>query len=119
MDVGKPWYHGSPLALEILREGSTMTQWRDLARVFSHKPAIVSIGDDRLIRHNGTLPGYLYVIDEPVGPEDVQPHPRTTMAPGDEWITTRPLRLRLIGTTAPRSEEFLTEADIEALRRMV
>ena len=94
-----------------------MTQWRDLARVFSHKPPIVSISDDRRLQHNGVQPGYLYEIAEPVAPEDVEPHPRTTMAPGDEWLTQRELKLRLIGETTVRPDEFLSEADVEALRR--
>ena len=109
------WYHGSPLRLEVLREGSTITMWRDLARVFSHKPPIVCITDEETLQHNGNRPGYLYRIDEVVGPEDVIPHPRTTMRPGDEWLTTRELRLRLLGETEVRAEEFLTETDIAAL----
>ena len=44
------------------------------------------------------------------------PHPRTTMGPGDEWLITRELRVTLIGTTQPRPEKYLTEADIAAFR---
>ncbi|MGC9349852.1 MAG: hypothetical protein ACP5JG_17060 [Anaerolineae bacterium] len=110
------WYHGSPTELTVLQRGSTITQWRDLARVFSHKPGVVSVSDDRQIRHNGTRPGYLYVIDESVNPNDVRPHPRTTMAPGDEWLTNRELRLRRIAKTTVRPEEFLSYEEIEALR---
>ena len=36
------WYHGSPLVLEVLATDSTITRNRDLARVFSHRPTIVS-----------------------------------------------------------------------------
>ena len=43
-DFNLPWYHGSPLQLKRLRAGSTITQDRDLARVFSHKPSLVSQG---------------------------------------------------------------------------
>jgi len=117
MDDVDTWYHGSPLELTVLHVGSTITQKRELARVFSHKPPVVSVDDDGSIKHNGTQPGYLYIIDEAVQPGDVIPHPRTTMEPGDEWLIERPLRVRLIGTTQPRSEEFLTEADIVALLR--
>lgn len=117
MDDSAPWYHGSPLRLTVLRAGSTITQWRDLARVFSHKPDLVAISDDRRIQHTGTRPGYLYEIAEPLGPEDVTPHPRTTMAPGDEWLTSRELRLRLLTTTVPRSDELLSEDDVNDLRR--
>jgi hypothetical protein len=118
-DYSRPWYHGSPLKLDLLRAGSTMTQWRDLARIFSHRPPIVSISDDRRLQHNGTRPGYLYEIAEPVAAEDVAPHPRTTMGPGDEWLTHRDLRLHLISETTVRSEEFLSDEDVEALKRSV
>ena len=117
MDYTQSWYHGSPFALTVLRVGSTITQRRELARIFSHKPPIVSIDDDGSIKHNGTQPGFLYIIDEDVQPSDVTPHPRTTMGPGDEWLTSRALRVRLIDTTQPRPEEFLTEVEITALRR--
>ena len=30
------WYHGSNKAFEILEEGSTITQWKELAEAFSH-----------------------------------------------------------------------------------
>ncbi|MFO7167915.1 MAG: hypothetical protein DIU80_007775 [Chloroflexota bacterium] len=119
-DPQAPWYHGSPLLLTELRAGSTITQDRDLARVFSHKPAVVSqdVAEDgrRTILHTGEQPGYLYRIAEPVGPEDVRPHPRTTMEPGQEWLTNRPLRLELVERTAPRPEERLTETMLAALR---
>ena len=112
-----PWYHGSPVDLAILRAGSTITQNRELARVFSHKPAIVSISDDGRIRHNGTRPGYLYAISEDVGPGDVVPHPRTTMAPDAEWLTTRELRVRLLCATRPAPEEALTPDELAAIKQ--
>ncbi len=126
-DYTRPWYHGSPYRLDVLLTGSTITQDEDLARVFSHKPPIVSIEDDpaRLaqgelrLRHNGALPGLLYLIDEPIGPEDVYPHPRTTMSPGLEWLTRRPLRLKLLGPVEIRPGELLSEVDIQALMRRV
>ena len=117
IDYSRPWYHGSPAKLEVLRTGSTITQWKDLARVFSHKPPIVSISDEGLIQHSGTMPGYLYEIDEPVTEADVIPHPRTTMGPGDEWLIQRELRVRLIGTTEVREEEWLSPEAFEEMRR--
>ncbi|MBN1934617.1 MAG: hypothetical protein JW934_08120 [Anaerolineae bacterium] len=110
------WYHGSPLQLTVLRQGSTITRDRHLAEVFSHKPEIVSLEDDGTIRHNGTLPGFLYRIDEPVGEDDVYPHPRTTMGPGKEWLTRRDLKLALIGAVEQIESEFLSAAEIEALK---
>jgi hypothetical protein len=111
------WYHGSPLKLATLRAGSTITHDSELARVFSHKPPIVSLADDGAIRHTGTTPGYLYRIDEPVRPEDVYPHPNSSMPPGAEWLTRRDLRLALIGPTEVRDGERLSEEDVAELRR--
>jgi 2'-5' RNA ligase len=117
--LGAPpsWYHGSPLELTSLREGSTITQDRHLAEVFSHKPAMVCIDDDGSIKHTGRLPGFLYRIAEPVAPEDAYAHPRTTMPPGKEWLTRRELKLELLGPTTVHEEDLLTEEDIAELRR--
>ena len=112
----RPWYHGSPLELTTIRKGSTITQKRELARIFSHKPPLVSVDDDGTIKHTGRQPGYLYVIAEDVAPDDVIPHPRTTMGPGDEWLTTRELRLELIGPTVPVLEESLTDEELADLQ---
>lgn len=91
------WYHGSSERFTLLRAGSTITQWRALAEAFSHKPQALSYEDDGSIRQNGTLPGYLYVIDEPISPGmDIAPHPRTTMDANVEFLTKRPLRVRCI-----------------------
>ena len=111
------WYHGSPFKLKVLREGSTITQKRDLARIFSHKPEIVSIEDSGRILHNGVRPGFLYEISETITSEDVVPHPRTTMQLGYEWIISRPLQVKLLCETTPRSEELLTKAYIAELKR--
>jgi hypothetical protein len=43
VDPAQIWYHGSPLELTTLHEGSTITQKRELARIFSHKPTRVSV----------------------------------------------------------------------------
>ena len=111
------WYHGSPLVLTVLAAGSTVTQNRELARVFSHKPDAVCWEDDGRLRHTGAIPGYLYVVDEAVAAEDVVPHPRSTMPTGAEWLTQRPLRLRLLSQTVVRPEEMPSAADLAALAR--
>jgi hypothetical protein len=115
-DLKQSWYHGSPLELSILRTGSTITQKRELARIFSHKPTIVSIFDDGQIKHNGTASGYLYIITDEISSEDVIPHPQTTMSEGDEWLTTRELRLKLLSMTDLVSSELLTDDDYAMLK---
>ncbi|HJA93294.1 MAG TPA: hypothetical protein H9717_09325 [Candidatus Eisenbergiella merdipullorum] len=90
------WYHGSNVILSRLREGSTVTQWKELAEAFSHKPTCLSYDDDGNIEHNGTEKGYLYIIDEPVAVgEDICPHPGTSMDENAEFLTRRPLKVKL------------------------
>lgn len=91
------WYHGSNLVFDLLRPGSTITQWRELAEAFSHKPTTLAYDANGVISHNGTEKGFLFVVDEPVTVGiDIVPHPRSSMAPNVEFLTSRPLKLRLI-----------------------
>ncbi len=97
VDPGGVWYHGSDKAFDVLREGSTITQWQALARAFSHQPTLLCTEDDGSIWHNGQKAGWLYAVDEPVAlGKDCYPHPRTAMEPLAEFVTTRPLRVRAI-----------------------
>lgn len=94
---GGTWYHGSNKKFEILREGSTITQWKELAEAFSHKPSGLGYDDNGVIQHNGTEKGYLYIIDEPIEVDiDVYQHPTTTMDLNAEFLTKRPLKVRFI-----------------------
>lgn len=103
-EPGGIWYHGSDKMFGVLREGSTITQWRELAEAFSHKPTMLSYDDNGKIRHNGTKKGYLYIIDEPVQiGVDVYQHPHTCMDPGLEFLTKRPLAVRLVKELNPPS----------------
>ena len=91
------WYHGSDQIFSELKTGSTITQWKELAEAFSHRPSALGYDDDGEIRHNGTKKGYLYVIDEPVEVgTDIFRHPRTTMDENAEFLTSRPLRVRML-----------------------
>ena len=114
-DYTKPWYHGSPFEIALLKKGSTITQDRDLARIFSHKPTLVSMDEEERIKHDGKKPGLLYRIAEKVSPADVRPHPHSTMEPGVEWLATRPLRLGLVCPTQVTEKEQLTEQEIAEL----
>lgn len=98
IDPNGIWYHGSNVIFTQLMEGSTITQWRELAEAFSHQPTMLCIDDDGVITHNGEQKGYLYVIDEHIEiGKDIYPHPRTTMDENAEFLTKRPLAVRLIG----------------------
>ncbi len=91
------WYHGSDRIFTELRENSTITQWRELAEAFSHQPTQLGYEDDGTIGHNGKEKGYLYIIDEPVTIGiDIYRHPRTSMDPNAEFLTKRPLKVKMI-----------------------
>jgi len=93
------WYHGSPLLLEMLATGSSITRNRGLAIAFSHKPSQLGVSNDGTIHHNGEQNGYLYEIAELVSLEDIYVHPDINIVnPNDpwEWLTKRPFRLKLI-----------------------
>ena len=97
IDPGGIWYHGSNTVFSELKEGSTVTQWKELAEAFSHKPTQLSYDDNGVISHNGKEKGYLYILDEPVAVGiDVFQHPRTVMDKNAEFLTKRPLKVKLI-----------------------
>ncbi|HEY3342420.1 MAG TPA: hypothetical protein VGK81_10395 [Anaerolineae bacterium] len=109
------WYHGSPVQLDILRTGSTITPYRHVAEVFSHKPSMVRVDDAGFIQHNGSLPGYLYVVEETLSDADVYMHPRSTMQVGWEWLTRRDLPLRLLGVVSIAADEQLSDSEVAEL----
>ena len=91
------WYHGSNQVFTVLRANSTITQWKELAEAFSHQPDRLSYDDNGAITHNGTEKGYLYMIDEPIAVgTDIYQHPRTSMDENAEFLTKRPLKVKLI-----------------------
>lgn len=116
-NYNRPWFHGSQQELTTLRVGSSITQDHDIARVFAHRPSISTVEDDGTMKHNGTTPGYLHIIDEPITADDVEPHPHPINETKWEWLTKREIKVRLIEQPALRDEELLTDAEIAELRR--
>ncbi len=110
------WYHGSPEELVTLRIGSTITRERSLATTFSHKPSLV-VQDDGRIRHNGQRPGFLYAVAEAVTADDITPVPGSTMGPGQEWLTRRPLHLALLERITPSPADMLSDAEAASYRQ--
>lgn len=91
------WYHGSNVIFEVLRKGSTVTQWRALAEAFSHKPTELGYDDNGIITHNGKEKGFYNIIDEPITVDhEICHHPGTTMDKNAEFLTKRPLKVKLI-----------------------
>lgn len=114
-NYSKTWYHGSPVLFTQLLMGSTITQDRELARIFSHKPSIVAVDEKGNRLHNGKVNGNLYIIDEEITDEDVYPHPNSTMKPGEEWLINRPLKVRKLVETIICKNELLTGNDEKEL----
>lgn len=97
IDPNGIWYHGSNMIFSELKEGSTVTQWKELAEAFSHRPKRLSYDDNGIISHDGKEKGYLYMLDEPIVVDiDVYQHPRTVMDKNAEFLTKRPLKVKLI-----------------------
>jgi hypothetical protein len=113
----QPWFHGTPYKLLMLAASSTVTQNREMARVFSHKPAVVTYDADRgAFKHTGPIfTGYLYQVDEEVGQGDVTVPASSDMNPGDEWVTTRPLRVRLLEETVIRPAEMMGKNELAGM----
>ena len=114
-DYTAPWYHGSPERLTVLRKGSWVTQFRELAKAFSHKPELISLDDDcARVKHNGHTVGHLYAIAEPIGPEDVTYLRDTAQT---HWQTNRGLSLELVAVLPLDDPPQLSSEEIAALRR--
>lgn len=96
IDLKRIWYHGSNQKFDLLLEGSTITQWKELAEAFSHKPTRLSENDGKIF-HNGVEKGFLYIIDEPIEVDvDIYNHPMSSMYKNAEFLTKRPLKVKLI-----------------------
>lgn len=111
----KPWYHGSPKKLTKLRAGSTVTQRFEIARIFSHKPAVV-VGNGKKWKHTGPFTkGFVYRLVGPVGKKDIEIVPNSTMSPGDEWNTRREFKLEFIAETTVNPAELLTKHELKEM----
>jgi hypothetical protein len=112
------WFHGSPLAMETLRKGSSITQIEKLAQAFSSKPSIVSVSDNGKIRHDGKLRGRVYKIADRVTAEDIYEHPRSSMESRLEWITKKEFKLEFLYEyeVSHYPNDILSENEIRELR---
>ncbi len=91
------WYHGSNMRFDVLKAGSTITQWMELAEAFSHKPTQLGYDDEGNIEHNGMEKGYLYRINEPIDTGvDIYQHPYTSMDENVEFLTKRELKVDIL-----------------------
>ena len=99
------WFHGSDRVLDHLRLGATVTPIMEVAKAFAHQPKTVSMqieetGSQNVRRvrivHDGQQDGYLYAVAVADPAADLRPHPESTMAPGDEMLTTRELPAQLL-----------------------
>ena len=114
-DYSGPWYHGSPERLTVLREGSMVTPFKEVAKAFSHKPSTLSLGDNvENVKHNGQLVGYLYVVSETVGPEDLACLEGTAET---HWEVKRDLVLRCEAELPVDDPPQLTEEELAELRK--
>ena len=104
------WFHGSPERIQILRMGSWVSPYKEVAKAFSHKPTIISSNNDySLVKHNGKLLGYLYLISEIIEDDDLEELSGTDKT---HWKTIRDLKVELI-TEVPILKEELVPIELE------
>ncbi len=114
-DYSAPWYHGSPEELTVLRKGSWVTQFKELAKAFSHRPSLISMGEGcRTVKHNGQLVGFLYVVSEAVGSDDVTYLADTAQT---HWQTQRDLTMERVAELPLDDPPQLSEEEIAELRK--
>ncbi|MHB1000779.1 MAG: hypothetical protein ACYC27_16175 [Armatimonadota bacterium] len=107
------WYHGSPFKLCKLQKGSVVTPFKELAKAFSHKPTKVSMSHGcEVVKHNGTLPGYLYIIADSILPDEILEMPGTD---GTHWLIERDMGLELLSELPISDPPQLTNEDIECM----
>ena len=113
-DYNAPWYHGSPERLTVLRKGSWVTQFKEVAKAFSHRPSLMSLADDcQTVKHDGRVAGFLYTVAESVRPDDVSELPGTAHT---HWQTERDLRVALIAELPVSDPPLLTADEISQLK---
>lgn len=113
-DHSGPWYHGSPFELTALSEGSVVSPFKEVAKAFSHKPPTVSMSDDySIVRHNGELPGFLYVLAD-AAPGDVVEMPGTDST---HWVIQRDMQVELLAELPVTDPPLLTEEEIAEARK--
>ncbi len=110
------WFHGTPEKLTVLRAGSWVTPFKELAKGFSHKPTCISISDDdfRNVRHDGKIDGYLYVVSEPLSIGDLRELEGTDQS---HWETIRELKIKFVSDVPLIDSEMLSESEIAALSK--
>jgi len=114
-DYTAPWYHGSPEKLSVLRKGSWVTQSKELAKAFSHKPSLISFGDDsQTVKHNGQQSGFLFIVSETVGPDDVSYLRDTAQT---HWQIQHDFQVRLVAILPVDDPPQLGEEAITAMRK--
>ena len=100
-----------------LAAGSAITQGRELARAFSHKPAVVLYDREaRKFTHSGPYRrGFLYRIAEKLTADDIKTPESSALGPGEEWITVRELKLELDDPTEIADSKMITGCGLKKL----
>ena len=101
----------------MLRKGSWVTQFKELAKAFSHRPSLISFGDDsQTVKHNGQQPGFLYIVSEEVGPDDVSYLRDTAQT---HWQTQYDLQVSLVAELPVDDPPQLSQEAITAMRQEI
>jgi hypothetical protein len=104
------WYHGSPDKLIVLKAGSSITPFMEVAKAYSHKPERLelSVVEDTEkiqihveVKHDGRRPGFIYQVM--IADLEELRKPDENLGPlGEEMVTKREMPLMLIEKTEVR-----------------
>ena len=119
----KNWYHGSPLRLDVLQSGSTVTPIPSYAKAMAHKPTRLDVdmrvntetGERRVVfSQNGHRDGFFYRVLVEAPSRDLRQHPGSKGAPGEEVLTTRDLPLEFLEELPVRAQYEFVQTDDDA-----
>lgn len=92
-----------------------MTQFKELAKAFSHKPSLISFGDDhQTVKHDGQEPGFLYALFGPVSADTVSYLPHTALT---HWQTQCDMCVRLLSELPIDDPPQLSAEEVAVMRR--
>ncbi len=126
-EMPEKWYHGSPRELQVLKAGSCVTPFSELAKAYSHKPTHLDfafVEDTKKeeviaeVKHDGQQIGYLYEVLLESPDSDLCPSVEETSPLGEEMVTVRDLSIECLERDIQPTKKYMFKARIALLGRV-
>ena len=123
-EIPEKWYHGSPRELQVLRAGSCVTPFTELAKAYSHKPTHLdfAFAEDTEreeviaeVKHDGQQIGFLYEVLLESSDSDLCPSVEETSPLGEEMVTVRDLSLECLERGIQPTKKYIFKITIASL----